>query len=472
MQGRFLLNVDPREVINRSEMSITQMLVIFIMLILNSLDGFDILSISFASNGIKDYWKEVDDKVLGYALAMELIGMGLGSYFLGKMADKIGRRPTALYCLIIMALGMLMAARSGTIITLCFWRIFTGLGIGGLLTAVTALSAEYSSFRRRHLCISLMAIGYPLGGIVYGSIAKILLSQYDWRSIFYLGASMTALSIPVVYFFVPESIHWLTQKQPAGSLEKINRILRKCRRSVISSLPQLSESAQSASSKEIFSPALLKTTVIIATSYFFHIMTYYLILKWSPRFAAAMLTLQWHPTTPAEKAAVAAAAGGVLVWANVGGALGGTLFGFLTLKFDLKKMSIGILFFAAVSIAVYGFTPSDLRAMSLLCMVAGFFGNSGIIALYTVVAHAYPTHARAFGTGFMLAVGRGGAILSPILVGYMYNSGMPLPYLGAIMCIGSLVGAIVLLFIRLKSGDYHDGLQTGKTEPIPERAAA
>jgi benzoate transport len=433
------MSTDPREVINQSEMGITQILVIVIMLILNSLDGYDILSISFASQGIAREWG-INKTALGIVLSMELIGMGLGSFFLGSLADKIGRRPTALYCLAVMGLGMFMVTTTSSILALCFWRIFTGLGIGGLLTAITALSAEFSSLPRRHLCISLMAIGYPLGGIVYGSMAKALLAHYDWRSIFYMGALLTSLSIPLVFFLVPESIHWLARKQPAGALEKINRTLKKCRQSTITSLPQLSGNILEKSISEIFSPALRKATIIIASSYFFHIMTYYLVLKWAPKIAVDM---GFAPDL----------AGSVLVWANVGGALGGTLFGLLTLKFNLKKMSVGILFLAAVSMAVFGHTPADLKIMSLLCMIAGFFGNAGIIGLYAVVAHAYPTHVRSFGTGFMLAVGRGGAILSPILVGFLLQHKMPLPSVGMIMGLGSLVGAIVLLFLKLQSGD-------------------
>jgi benzoate transport len=452
------MSSDPREIINQSEMSMIQMLVIFIMLLLNSLDGYDILSISFASKGIAKEWS-INDNGLGWVLAMELIGMGLGSLFLGSLADKIGRRPTALYCLAVMALGMFMVATSGSIFALCFWRIFTGLGIGGLLTAITALSAEFSSLPQRHLSISLMAIGYPLGGIAFGSIAAWLLAHYSWRSVFYLGAMLTALCIPIVFLLVPESIHWLTRKQPAGALEKINKTLRKCRQNAIDFLPQLAESAREQSFRYIFSPKLLKTTLIIATSYFFHIMTYYLILKWVPKIVADM-------------GFAASPSANVLVWANVGGALGGTIFGLLTLKFDIKKMAIGILFFAAISIVCFGNTPADLTKMKLLCMLAGFFGNSGIIALYAVVAHAYPTHARSFGTGFMLAVGRGGAILSPILVGIMRQNKMPLPSIGLIMSVGSLVGAIVLLFLQLKSGDSQDALHADEKEQIPAGTSA
>jgi len=146
--------------------------------------------------------------------------------------------------------------------------------------------------------------------------------------------------------------------------------------------------------------------MILTTTYFLHVLTYYLILKWTTKIVVDM------GFTPSS-------AGHVLVWANTGGAIGGLIFGLLTLKFDLKKLSVGILFFAAVTIAIFGHSPADLTILSALCMLAGFFGNAGIIALYAVVAHAYPTHVRASGTGFMLAIGRGGAALSPILVGWL-----------------------------------------------------
>jgi benzoate transport len=452
------MSSDPREIINQSKMSAIQMFIIVMMIGLNSLDGFDILSISFASPGIAKEWG-VERTALGVVLSMELIGMGLGSFFLGGLADKIGRRPTTLYCLAVMALGMFMVTTTDSLFTLCFWRIITGVGIGGLLTAITAFSAEFSNIPRRHLCISLMAIGYPLGGVVGGSIASRLLANYDWRAVFYLGASITAFFIPVVFFFVPESIHWLAREQPAGALEKINKTLTKCKKAAIDALPQITETARRKSVGDIFSPRLLKTTIIIAITYFLHITTYYFILKWVPKIVADM-------------GFAVSSASNVLVWANIGGALGGTIFGLLTLKFDLKKLSLVILFFSAVFIAVFGHTPADLKIMSLLCMLAGFFGNSGIIALYAIVAHAYPTHARAFGTGFMLAIGRGGAILSPILVGFLLQMKMPLPSVGMIMSIGSLVGTVVLLFLKLESGDTQDALHDEENEKKSSLAAS
>ncbi len=116
---------DPRDIIAKSPMTAMQVAIVGITIALNALDGFDVLSISFASPGIMAEWK-ITRVALGFVLSMELIGMAFGSIFLGSLADKIGRRPTVLGCLVVMATGMFMATTS------------TGI-LGGLVTPVFAL---------------------------------------------------------------------------------------------------------------------------------------------------------------------------------------------------------------------------------------------------------------------------------------------------------------------------------------------
>ena len=437
------MSTDPREIISQSRMTALQILIIAITFALNSLDGFDILSISFASPGIAREWN-IDKAALGIVLSMELIGMGLGSFLMGSLADKLGRRPVVLICLATMATGMFMVTATGSIFALSFWRVVTGFGIGGLLSAMTALVAEFSSSRRQHLCVSIMSIGYPIGGVVMGSVASVLLANHDWRSVFYLGASVTAVLIPIFYFVVPESIHWLTRKQPAGALEKINKTMKKFGHAAISVLPEVSTEARKKSAGDIFSPRFMAITMILAAAYFLNIITFYFILKWVPKIVADM-------------GFAASSAGGVLVWANVGGALGGTALGLLSLKIDLKKLTIGVLAGAAVFVTIFGYTPPDLKVMSLLCAIAGFFCNAGVIGLYAMVALAYPTHARAFGTGFMIGFGRGGSMLSPILAGFLFEMRMPLPSVAMVMAGGALMGVVVLSFLKLRSNDPSHG---------------
>src|SRR3982751_694872 len=91
---------DPREIIDRSAMTAAQIIVVAITVFLNAMDGFDVLSIAFASPGIAKEWG-IAATGLGFVLSMELIGMAFGSVLLGGVADKVGRRSTLIGCLLM-----------------------------------------------------------------------------------------------------------------------------------------------------------------------------------------------------------------------------------------------------------------------------------------------------------------------------------------------------------------------------------
>ncbi len=435
-------------------MTTAQFVVVALTIFMNGIDGFDVLSIAFASPGIAREWG-IAQTALGVVLSMELIGMAIGSVLLGGVADKIGRRPTLLGCVIVMVIGMVGATTAGSPVQLSAWRVFTGLGIGGMLSSINAVVAEFSNKRWRSLCISMMVIGYPLGGTFGGMIASRLLATHEWRSVFYLGAAGTALLLPAVFFFMPESIHWLTRKQPANALQRVNAALNQIGHASVSALPPVLDADRKKSVGDIFSPTMAKMTILVTAAYFFHIVTFYFLLKWTPKIVADM---GFPPSS----------AGGILTWANFGGALGGAAFGILTARVGLRQLSIVILLLTSVAITFFGRTPADLGTMAYLAAIAGFFGNAGVSGLYSIAAYAFPTHVRATGTGFVIGVGRGGAVLAPIFAGYLLESGFALPTVGMVMALGSLCGAIVLMFVRLDS----ERQKVDRTQPVPTLSRA
>jgi benzoate transport len=443
---------DPREIIDQSRMTAAQIAVVAITVLLNAMDGFDVLSIAFASPGIAKEWG-IAQTALGVVLSMELIGMAFGSVFIGGVADRIGRRPTLLGCLVVMAVGMVSATTASSPFQLSIWRVFTGIGIGGMLSGTNAVVAEFSNKKWRALCISLMVIGYPLGGTFGGMFASRLLASHDWRSVFYFGASATAILMPLLFLLLPESVHWLTRKQPVNALAKVNHALKKLGHPTVASLPEVQESDRRKSVGDIFSSGLIAITLLATAAYFLHMLTFYFILKWTPKIVVDM---GFPPSS----------AGGILTWANFGGALGGAAFGLLTARIGLRPLTIGILLLNAVAVAIFGRTPAHLDTMAILAAIAGFFGNAGVSGLYSIVAYAFPTHVRATGTGFVIGMGRGGAVLSPILAGFLLEKGSTLPMVGMIMGAGSLLGALALIFIKLgtsrpeRTKDKKPGLDT------------
>lgn len=432
-------------------MSRLQIIAVAVTFILNALDGFDVLSISFASPGIAAEWG-INRARLGIVLSMELVGMAVGSVLLGGVADRIGRRKTMLGCLMAMAFGMFMATTVTGLIDLSIWRVLTGLGIGGMLATINATAAEFSNERRKHLCVCLMAIGYPVGVVIGGTISAELLESYDWRSVFHLGATMTAVCMPLVYFLVPESVHWLAHKQPAGALERINRTLRRMGHTAITALPAPQARPAGRRVSDIFSPALLATTVIVTTAYFLHITTFYFIIKWVPKIVVDMGFME-------------ASAARVLVWANVGGATGGAVLGFLTLRYNVKALTIATFVLSTVMIVVFGSTPPDLTKLSLICAAAGFCTNAGIVGMYAIFAHAYPTHVRASGTGFAVGVGRGGSVLAPVIAGFLFEADVTLPAVSILMSLGSTLAAGALFLLRLRPDRPEAAQPAGVSSP-------
>ena len=208
---------DPRELIAKSPMSTRQVLVVAITIALNALDGFDVLSISFASPGIAAEWK-ITRAALGFVLSMELIGMALGSIFLGSLADKIGRRPTVLGCLVVMATGMFMATtsnrhprRTGDAgVRRCSCSTTRGRAPGGPVDVAhhhrpghrrdarrdQRRGCRVLEYRRRDLNVAIMSIGYPVGAALGGFITSTGLELAEWRSVLYFGATVTVAMIP------------------------------------------------------------------------------------------------------------------------------------------------------------------------------------------------------------------------------------------------------------------------------------
>ncbi len=433
---------DPRSVIENGAMGVRQWLAVGITILLNALDGFDVLSSAFAGPGIKQEWHLAPDG-LGAVLSMELIGMGLGSLVLGSMADKYGRRPTIILCLIMMATGMFLATTATSPQILSLYRVFTGLGIGGMLAATNAVAFELSNRKHRSMALSFMVIGYPLGAFFGGLIASSLLKTHDWRIVFMFGGTMTALMLPLVLLFVPETPAWLAQARPTGALQRINGILGRFGLASVQELGAQSHAEAKASLADIFKPAYARTTLVLSLGYAAHMLTFYYILKMAPSIIS-------DPQFAGQHFAKAQGAG-VLAYANLGGAIGGACLGLLIGNFGIKRATLVALALSVIMVAKFGLGANDLNGWTWAVVLAGLFTNAAVVGFYSAFAASYPTHVKATGTGFALSVGRGGAALSPYLAGLLFASHQGLLTASIVMAMGSLVA--LALFALLPSKD-------------------
>jgi len=434
---------NPVAVIDDNPMSVRQWIVIVLMILLNALDGFDVLSSAFAAPGISQEWG-IPRSELGIVLSAELVGMGFGSVLLGGVADKIGRKPAMLICLVIMAIGMWLANAAHGVTPLTIYRFVTGLGIGGMLAATNAVTAETSSKSGRSLAMALYVIGYPVGGVIGGFAAQSwLLVDYDWRAVFLFGAIVTAIMIPLVVLLVPEPPAYYAARRPAGALEKINRSLRALRQPAIEALPEIAPTAPKPKVTDILSnPRLRPVTLLLAFAYLFHTVAFYYILKFAVQIVADSGFSQPE-------------AASTLTWANIGGAIGGALFGFLMKKWDIKRPTIAVAVLGSLAVAAFGVGSDTLWGWRVAGFLTMFFLNAAIVGYYAAFARGFPAYARATGTGFVLGVGRAGAAGSPIIAGILFTAlgNDHLLTVSVIMAMGAIVGALLLWMLPLRDAD-------------------
>ena len=120
------------EVIDRNPMSRYQVVAITVCMIINMMDGFDVLVVAFTAPSLAAEWN-LTGTAIGALFSAGLVGMTIGSLVLGPLADRFGRRLMVLSCLVVISLGMLASAFTQSVDQLTLARLVTGFGIGGIL---------------------------------------------------------------------------------------------------------------------------------------------------------------------------------------------------------------------------------------------------------------------------------------------------------------------------------------------------
>ncbi|EXS71519.1 MULTISPECIES: MFS transporter [Sphingobium] len=428
---------DPRSILADRPMRLPQVVAIFICFLLNALDGFDVLAVTFAAPGIAKDWG-VGPSAIGIIVSTGLVGMVIGSLTLGQLADRIGRRRQILLCLVIMTFGMLASAFATGVVMLSILRILTGLGLGAMLAAINAMSAEFANRRRRDLAVSIMAAGYPVGGIIGGWGAAQLLRTDGWEAIFLFGAGATALMIPLVLIFLPESIGWLATRGAPDALAKINVILRRLGQPQAAQLVALN--LPKASMRALFLDRYRVITIALIIVYGLHMMTFYYALGWAP---SLVVDLGFDPS----RASI------VSVFMNMGGAIGGLTLGFLSPWLGLRRLLLLAMAGAGIAVAVFGVVPGDFLWLQIAAFVLGFLANGSVVGLYALIANVFPTTLRATGTGAVIGFGRFGAALGPFLAGQLLAAGAGRGLTSLLLGLGSLGAAAVLLAVQMRNAD-------------------
>lgn len=426
--------MDLRTRIDNSPMSFYQWLIVAICTLLNALDGYDVLAISFSSNQVTEEFG-LSGTALGLVMSAALFGMAVGALVLGPVADRIGRRNMIVIAIIINAVGLFMSATATSANQLGLWRIVTGLGIGGILVATNVISAEYSSRKRRGLVISIYAAGYGIGAAIGGSVMVALIASSGWRSVFVLGGALAVFSLLLVVFLVPESPSFLYNRKPHNSQAKLEVIARRLGFDEpvdIDAGPAASAGGSDSGTgiMALFNRQNRRVTFVVWTTFFIIMFGFYFVNSWTPRLM--------HETGLTDTLSMI-----VTVGLTLGGAIGSVVFGLFTSRWSTRSVLMTFSVVAAVLMAIFIFMAQWIAVVVVFGVLVGISINGCIAGLYVLTPQSYPSTLRSTGAGWGIGIGRFGAIIAPTATGALLDGGwspqLIYVFVGAVLLLASLV---------------------------------
>src|SRR6266850_4420560 len=174
------------ELIDERPLSRFQIMTISLCGVVLLLDGFDTQCIGFLAPAIaRELGLAMKD--FGPVFSAGLIGLMIGALFSGPIADRVGRKFVVIGSALTFAFFTILTARAATLQEFVFLRFLTGLGLGGAMPNVVALTSEYTPKRLQPIFVSGLFAGMPLGALVASLLSAKMLPIWGWRSVFYVG---------------------------------------------------------------------------------------------------------------------------------------------------------------------------------------------------------------------------------------------------------------------------------------------
>lgn len=420
---------DPRAILGNRRMILPQYAVVGLCVLINMIDGYDILALAQAGSALKREWA-MSDAALGALLSMNLIGMAVGALSVSPVADQWGRRPAILACLVLMSAGMAISAVSGGFGTMAAGRLVTGIGIGGMTSTAGMLALEYASFKRREFAASTVAAAYPVGTIVGAAVAVAVLDSWGWRGIFWVGAALSALLFPIAFLWLAESLDYLLSRQPGNALARTNRMLRRMAIPEIAQLPPRPEGTRDTVIAEIRQPLHVRELLKLFLAHALNMFAWYYIINWGP---------------PLVSEAAGRDEAGALysAWVSYGGIVGGMTTGYLCGTIGVKRMMWFTMLSLAALIALFGQFVGNEQALWIIAPLMGAMLFGSATANWLTIAYAFPPQLRATGLGFATTAGRVGSIFGPIVGGWLLDDGLTVPAVCLAMAAPAILSAVV-----------------------------
>lgn len=373
-------------------------------------DAMQVLAIGFAAPSLAASFGLSIPQAIQAGTAF-FLGMLLGAWGFGRLADRIGRRRVLIVTVLIDAAFGLASAFAPDFGTLLALRLLTGIGVGGTLPVDYAMMAEFLPPERRGRWLVALE-GFWAVGTIAVALAAWAASRWAaedaWRWLFVLTA-LPALIGFWLRLWLPESPHYLLHRgRVAQARDVLDRVARSNGR------PPLVEALMAPAirrgrMRDLLGPGLRRRSFLILAAWLLVSTAYYGVFIWLP----GRLVTEGYGFVRGHGFLVLLALAQVPGYALA--ALGVETAGRRrTLVAFLAVSAAGCLLFAVAGEPLW-------IAAALLVMSFALLGTWG--ALYAYTPELYPTELRATGMGVAGAMARVGGLLAPSAIALVVGAG-------------------------------------------------
>jgi AAHS family benzoate transporter-like MFS transporter len=424
--------VDVHTIIDEARFNKFHWLVLFWCALIIIFDGYDLIIYGVVLPQLMSEW-QMTPMEAGTLGSTALFGMMFGALFFGPLSDKIGRKLTIMICVALFSGVTFLNGFARDPLEFGICRFIAGLGIGGVMPNTVALMTEYAPKKVRSTLVAIMFSGYSVGGMASAFIGMQLIPSYGWQPVFWI-AGIPLLLLPLIALMLPESVGFLVQ---SGNKEKaaamLNRVSPGAGISAGDHFHMPTGKSDTVPLVSLFTQNRLLSTLMFWLAFFCCLMMVYALGSWLPKIMEA-------GGYDVKKGILFLL---VLNFGAMFGAIGG---GWLSDRFNLRRVISLMFIIAAVSIGLLGFKGSMLTQY-LLMAIAGACTIGTQILLYAYVAQYYPLSNRSTGIGWASGVGRLGAILGPILGGALMAMELDIQMNFIAVGIPAIVAAIAISLV-------------------------
>jgi MFS transporter, AAHS family, benzoate transport protein len=394
------------------------------------LDGYDLMIFGAIIPVLLDYqaWGLGPSEV-GIIGSLTTFGMLVGALLVGTLSDIFGRRRVFLISTIWFSAMTLLSAIAPTPELFGGLRLLAGIGLGGVMPTAIALTVEYAPTGRKQFYNAMMFVGYSVGGVLAALLALVLIQPLGFRWLIAFGAIPAIVLIPVIAKYLPESMGYLLRR---GKAEQAAELARSYGIDPPASSPATAD-GHAGALRYLMGPRRLHPLVLFSIASFAGLLLVYGLNTWLPQ----IMRSAGYPLGSSIS---------FLLVLNLGAVVGTIASAALADRVG-SRIAVTLAFVAAV-ITLIGLSLQPGAALLYVFVAMAGLGSIGTQILVNGYAAAYfPVWTRGTAVGITLGIGRLGAVVAPLMVGFILESDLSFEWNFYAFLLAAALGLVAILLI-------------------------